>query len=336
MKKASSSSIKTTNIKIQNTFEKSEETVKIVVSTQGNQQENFKISIKKHQKIIQGTVSLIFEQTKDLRCFTRLLHEKLKNMSEVKKAIVWKLGFDGLMQIPPMNVPHKLLKDALTIKPKKKIGAAFSLNASGDLFPKKVNFKELSEENKELYRRFHRKILKNLADEMMDIGVDTDQDRLIFKKIFILYIQMTFLLPTTINKVSPIHMPLIFRLANIREWNWGSHVLDFIIKGISQRHLKKKKSIDGCLCALMIIYFHETKYKNKNADDRELLVQRIKAEHDGHMGIVKREDLKKKLKKMKEKEKKEKKEKDKKKKESSSESDIAISLSMSLNKTQRK
>ncbi|KAL4344086.1 hypothetical protein AHAS_Ahas11G0143200 [Arachis hypogaea] len=175
-----------------------------------------------------------YNQTKDLRCFTRLLHEKLKNMSEVKKAIVWKLGFDG------------------------------------DLFPKKVNFKELSEENKELYRRFHRKILKNLADEMMDIGVDTDQDRLIFKKIFILYIQMTFLLPTTINK------------------------------------------------------------------DRELLVQRIKAEHDGHMGIVKREDLKKKLKKMKEKEKKEKKEKDKKKKESSSESDIAISLSMSLNKTQRK
>ncbi|RYR78268.1 hypothetical protein Ahy_A01g003011 [Arachis hypogaea] len=101
---------------------------------------------------------------------------------------------------------------------------------------------------------------------MMDIGVNTDQDRLIFKRIFILYIQMAFLLSTTINKVSPIHMPPIFWLENIREWNWGSHVLDFIIKGISQHHLKKKKSIDGCLYALMIIYFHETKHKNKKAD----------------------------------------------------------------------
>ncbi|RYQ85375.1 hypothetical protein Ahy_B10g104927 [Arachis hypogaea] len=32
-------------------------------------------------------------------------------MSEAKKGIVQELGFGGLMHIPPMNVPHKLLKD---------------------------------------------------------------------------------------------------------------------------------------------------------------------------------------------------------------------------------
>ncbi|RYR66701.1 hypothetical protein Ahy_A03g012764 [Arachis hypogaea] len=219
-------------------------------------------------------------------------------MSERKKAIVQELGFDGLMHIPPMNVPHKLLKElaysfnfsknkldirhgALTIKPKK-IGASIGLNASGDLFSEKVNFKELSEENKELYRRFQGKALKNLTDEMMNIGVDTDQDCLMFKRIFILYIQMAFLLLTIINK-----------------WNWGSHVLYFIIKGISQHQLKKKKFIDGCLYGLMIVYFHEIKHRNKKANailglpwvmhwDRELLLQRIKAEINGHMGIVKR------------------------------------------------
>ncbi|RYR68532.1 hypothetical protein Ahy_A03g015028 [Arachis hypogaea] len=42
--------------------------------------------------------------------------------------------------------------------------------------------------------------------------------------------------------------------------------------------------------------------------NRELLVARIRAEIDGHMGIVKRAEVKNKLKKMKEKEKKEKKE----------------------------
>ncbi|XP_020973229.1 uncharacterized protein LOC110269681 [Arachis ipaensis] len=144
------------------------------------------------------------------------------------------------------------------------------------------------------------------------------------------------LFPTTINKVSPIYMPPIFRVDNIRKWNWGGHVLEFIIKGISKHHLKKKKSIDGCLYALMIVYFHESKQKNKNADailgppwvrhwTKELLLQRIKDETHGHMGIVKRTELKKKLKTMKKEEKKEKKRKTKKKEDISSESNIAIS-----------
>ncbi|RYR33232.1 hypothetical protein Ahy_A10g047790 isoform A [Arachis hypogaea] len=52
----------------------------------------------------------------------------------------------------------------------------------------------------------------------MDIGVDNNQHRLMFKRIFILYIQMAFLLPTTMNKVSLVHMAPIFRLDNITEW----------------------------------------------------------------------------------------------------------------------
>ncbi|RYQ84746.1 hypothetical protein Ahy_B10g104226 [Arachis hypogaea] len=137
-------------------------------------------------------------------------------MSEPKKAIVRELGFGGLMHIPPMNIPHKLLKElansfnldknkldtgygSFKVKPKI-IGAALGLNASGDLFPDKVSYKELSEENKLIFRRSQRKTLKNLTDEMMNIGVDNDHDRLMFKRIFILYIQMVFLLPTTINK----------------------------------------------------------------------------------------------------------------------------------------
>ncbi|RYQ86851.1 hypothetical protein Ahy_B10g106462 [Arachis hypogaea] len=177
-------------------------------------------------------------------------------MSEVKKAIVRELGFGGLMHIPPMNVPQKLLNElansfnldknkldtshgSFKIKPKT-IGAALGLNASGDLFPNKVSFKDLSEENKVIFRRFQGKTLKNLTDEMMNIGVGNDQDHLMFKRIFILYIQMAFLLPTTINKVSPIHLAPIFRMDNITEGNWSAHVLNFIIKDITNYRLKKK------------------------------------------------------------------------------------------------
>ncbi|QHN91168.1 uncharacterized protein DS421_17g572590 [Arachis hypogaea] len=195
-------------------------------------------------------------------------------MIEEKKAIVRESRFGGLMHIPPMNIPHKLLKElansfnldknkletshgSFKVKPKI-IGAALGLNAS-------VSFKDLSEENKVIFRRFQEKTLKNLTDEMMNIGVGNNQDRLMFKRIFIFYIQMTFLLPTTINKVSPIHLAPIFRMDNITEGNWGTH------------------------------------------------------------GIIKKAEVKKKLKEMKEKGKKEKKKKTKRKKASSSESDSSES-----------
>ncbi|RYR04542.1 hypothetical protein Ahy_B06g084301 isoform B [Arachis hypogaea] len=44
-----------------------------------------------------------------------------------------------------------------------------------------------------------------------------------FKRIFILYIQMAFLLPSTITKVSPVHIAPIFEMEKITERNWGAH-----------------------------------------------------------------------------------------------------------------
>ncbi|RYQ79372.1 hypothetical protein Ahy_Scaffold6g108111 isoform B [Arachis hypogaea] len=204
------------------------------------------------------TLILLFflQQTKDLKCATRLLSENFENMSEAKKAIVRELGFGGLMHIPPIRVHHKLLKELANffklgkntletsygffkVKPST-IGAALDLNASRDLFPDKVSYKELSEENKLIFRRFQGKTLKNLTDEMISIGVENEQDRLMFKRIFILYIQMAFLLPTTINKISPVYLALIFQMDKITEDNRRAHVLNFIIKGIINYYLKKK------------------------------------------------------------------------------------------------
>ncbi|RYQ79205.1 hypothetical protein Ahy_Scaffold6g107913 [Arachis hypogaea] len=227
-------------------------------------------------------ILLCLQQTKDLKCATRILSKKFEMMSEPKKAIVCELGFGGLMHIPLMNVPHKLLKElansfnldkskldtsygSFKVKPKI-IGAALGLNASGDLVSDKVSYKKHSEENKLIFRRFQGKTLKNLIDGMMNISVDNDHDRLTFKKIFILYIQMAFLLPTTINKVSPVHLTQIFQMDKITEGNWGGHVLNFIIKGITNYRLKKKKSIDGCLYALMIVYFHLSKHTDKKGE----------------------------------------------------------------------
>ncbi|RYR39381.1 hypothetical protein Ahy_A09g044895 [Arachis hypogaea] len=198
-------------------------------------------------------------------------------MSEEKKTIVRDLGFGGLMHIPPLRVHHQILRElansfklgdnrlqagySLFKVTPKTIGAALGINASG---------------------------------EMMAIGVDNEQDRLMFKRIFILYIQMAFLLPTTINKISPVHLAPIFKMDTITERNWRAHVLNFIIKGITDYNLKKKKAIDGCLFVLMIFYFHLSKNKdNKRAErppeplianwTKEMLVERMRAEMEEHM-----------------------------------------------------
>ncbi|RYQ83119.1 hypothetical protein Ahy_B10g101738 [Arachis hypogaea] len=223
------------------------------------------------------------KQTKDLKCATHLLSDKFRNMSEEKKAIVRDLGFGGLMHIPPLRVDHQLLRElannfklgdnrlktgygSFQITPKT-IGHALGINAT-DLFPEKVEYKKLSDDDKIIFRRFQGKTLKSLTDEMMEIGVGNEEERLMFKRIFILYIQMAFLLSTTINKISPVHLAPIFKMDGISERNWGGHVLTFMIKGITDYKEKKKKAIDGCLFALMIIYFHLSKNKGKKRAER--------------------------------------------------------------------
>ncbi|QHN78823.1 uncharacterized protein DS421_19g664700 [Arachis hypogaea] len=276
-------------------------------------------------------------QTKDLKCATHLLSDKFRNMTEEKKAIVRDLGFGGLMHVPPLRVDHQLLRElannfklgenrlktgygSFQITPKT-IGDALGINATGNLFPEKVEYKQLykqlSDDDKIIYRRFQGKTLKSLTDEMMEIGVGSEEERLMFKRIFILYIQMAFLLPTTINKISPVHLAPIFKMDGISERNWGGHVLTFLIKGITDYQEKKKKAIDGCLFALMIIYFHLSENKGKKRAERppkpwianwtkEQLVERMTAEREETLGIVKMAETRAREK-MKEKEKKEKK-----------------------------
>ncbi|RYR41215.1 hypothetical protein Ahy_A08g037609 [Arachis hypogaea] len=131
-------------------------------------------------------------QTKDLKCATHLLSDKFRNMSEEKKTIVRDLRFGGLMHIPPLRVHHQVLRelannfklgenrlkteyDSFKITPRK-IGDALGINATGDLFPQKVDYKKLSEDEKVIFRRFQGKTLKSLTDEMMDIGVGNEED----------------------------------------------------------------------------------------------------------------------------------------------------------------
>ncbi|RYR70809.1 hypothetical protein Ahy_A02g005114 [Arachis hypogaea] len=247
-------------------------------------------------------------QTKDLKCATHLLNDKFRNMTEEKKAIVRDLGFGGLMHIPPLRVDHQLLRElannfklgenklktgygSFQITPKK-IGDALGINATGDLFPEKVDYKKLSDDDKIIYRRFQGKTLKSLTDEMMEIGVGNEEERLMFKRIFILYIQMAFLLPTTINKISPVHLAPIFKMDGISERNWGAC---FDLHGKNRAERPQKPWIANWT--------------------KEQLVERMNAEREEILGIVKMAETREKMRK-KEKRKKTRNKKNKKRKAS--------------------
>ncbi|KAL4286205.1 hypothetical protein AHAS_Ahas19G0062900 [Arachis hypogaea] len=72
------------------------------------------------------------------------------------------------------------------------------------------------------------------------MSMDREKNRLKFKRTFILFIQKCFLLPTTMSKVSPIHMPATLDTKNTRGRNRTTHVMNFIIKGIKSHKNKGK------------------------------------------------------------------------------------------------
>ncbi|QHO23004.1 uncharacterized protein DS421_12g359940 [Arachis hypogaea] len=200
-------------------------------------------------------------QTKDLKCATHLLSDKFRNMTKEKKAIVRDLGFGGLMHIPPLRVDYQLLRELAN---NFKLGKNRLKTGYGDLFPEKVEYKKLSDNDKIIYRRFQDGV-PFANDDKQNIARAPGPN---------------------------------FKMDSISERNWGGHVLTFMVKGITDYQEKKKKAINGCLFALMIIYFHLSKNKGKNRAERppkpwianwtkEQLVERMTAEREEILGIVK-------------------------------------------------
>ncbi|KAL4305564.1 hypothetical protein AHAS_Ahas16G0090900 [Arachis hypogaea] len=190
-------------------------------------------------------ILIYLQKNYDLGCSTRSIHDNFYNMINDKKAIVQELEFGYLIHIPTMNVPHKLLKELvysfylscyrldirdgrINITPEN-IAVALGLSASNKNLFSKIKFQELSEENKKVVRSFQGKTLSQLSTSMMEMSVDREKNWLKFKKTFILYIQMSFLLLTTVNKLSLVHMPPILHVDTIGEGNWSGHMLNFLI-----------------------------------------------------------------------------------------------------------
>ncbi|KAL4300800.1 hypothetical protein AHAS_Ahas17G0237100 [Arachis hypogaea] len=183
-------------------------------------------------------------------------------MSQQKKDIVEEMGFGALAHIPKMNVSHKLLReliacyddyygyldtlyDRIYITPAK-IVDALGINHGGNIPSTCAYFGSLVPLFL-IIDSFKSATLASLTKSVLDMSVEGEENRKKFKRTFVVFIQKCFLLPMTVSTASPIHKPHALCVDNIRQWDWATHVLSFLRKGIEARKLGKKQSIDGCV-----------------------------------------------------------------------------------------
>ncbi|MED6124766.1 hypothetical protein PIB30_062014 [Stylosanthes scabra] len=132
-----------------------------------------------------------------------------------------------------------------------------------------------------------------------DCPIETEEQKTTFKRAFALFIQKSFLLPTSSAYISPIHLPVIRDIDNTRDRNWAHHVNSFLINGIKEFHDQGSQAVKGCHFVLMIIYFKEW-YDGKSLNDPntpapwierwtgERMKEKIKAEDEDITGLIQR------------------------------------------------
>ncbi|MED6169216.1 hypothetical protein PIB30_019510 [Stylosanthes scabra] len=157
------------------------------------------------------TVASMFDYLKDYPDKLRLVNE---------------MGFGALSHLPANNLDQQLLKqiydrfdihdntiysDAAAVKlTTRKIGDALGLCS-------KVVRKNLSQEDKDVHKFFQGKTAVELTELVHITPLDTEENKKLFMRAFILFIQKAFLLPNSIARIVPTALTTIFDLENFGE-----------------------------------------------------------------------------------------------------------------------
>ncbi|MED6151654.1 hypothetical protein PIB30_084525 [Stylosanthes scabra] len=140
------------------------------------------------------------------------------------------MGFGALSNLPNYYLKHKVLKELIkhydiydnTIHVvtgeveiiTHKIGNAHGLSSTGKVFDERVVPKELNEEDYVVHKFFQGKTQAALSKLIMDTLVDTNENKRLFMRAFVLYIQKCFLMTTSSPNVTPRALPTIFDVEN--------------------------------------------------------------------------------------------------------------------------
>ncbi|MED6168685.1 hypothetical protein PIB30_013667 [Stylosanthes scabra] len=202
-------------------------------------------------------------------------------------ALVREMGFGAFESLPDYNLKQHMLKELVNIFDihdniihsvhgeveitTQKIGKALGFSWNGDPFDAKVDEKGLSKEDLAVFKMFQGKNQADLTRLVLRTPVDTEANRIFFKRAFLIFIQKYFLLATSSPSVTPRALPTLFGIETTRERNWALHMHDFLLEEVKKAKHNNTKAIHGCCYVLMIIYFHETHFgKNPREPEAQL------------------------------------------------------------------
>ncbi|MED6192724.1 hypothetical protein PIB30_012894 [Stylosanthes scabra] len=198
-----------------------------------------------------------------------------------KLRLVNQMGFGALSHLQDNNLDQQMLKqiydrfdvhdntiysDATAVKiTTRKIGDALVLCSTGTAYETRVVRKKMSQEDKETHKFWQGKTTVTLTELVQTTPLDIEDNRKLFMRAFMLFIQKAFLLPNSTATIVPTALTTTFDLETTSKRNWALLVHDFLIQELKKAKQTNSAAIHGCVYALMIIYFHETQFgENSN------------------------------------------------------------------------
>ncbi|QHO16595.1 hypothetical protein HN51_032284 [Arachis hypogaea] len=90
--------------------------------------------------------------------------------------------------------------------------------------------------------------------------METEQQRMTFRRYFIMVVLKMFLNPTSQQTISPWHLPPILDVSNPRRFHWPYHILHWLREAIRKFQDENRETCGGCMFVLLVLYFHRLKH----------------------------------------------------------------------------
>ncbi|XLR11796.1 hypothetical protein S83_039734 [Arachis hypogaea] len=241
----------------------------------------------------------------DTRCSPNLLATLCSDyLNDAQRNEVRAMGFGSLLGIPKGNLNHDLiLALANAYNPSKfhlltpigkvdvtwdSVAAVLGLRAYGD------PFKEVTKEHEPMLLEFKKKS----PNVLRQIMVENPRGGPRFRRAFLLYALITFLLPINTTMTRDKIFPFIIDVDNPTKYNWVRCIVDGLTDGVNNFKEGVVSSLNGCIYMLQILYFHKQKYGPFDFEKepqppwlphwtKELIYAQIALERKSSSGLVK-------------------------------------------------
>ncbi|MED6172681.1 hypothetical protein PIB30_052259 [Stylosanthes scabra] len=130
----------------------------------------------------------------------------------------------------PMGIRFMLISVSLSVLN----SLRFLLPFVGSTYPERVVIKDLNDDDYAVFKYFQGISQAALKKLIFSTPVDTNKNRDLFKRAFLLYIQKCFLLPTSAANIYPRALLTIFNLKNTRHQNWALHIYNFLLEEVQK------------------------------------------------------------------------------------------------------